>query len=706
MTRPNSRRTRRLWAPPLAAFTVVLSGIANAQDNATPVDQTSETVAPTTARIFTPPDFERFAARNALDMLNRVPGFSIQRQDQDQDEGEGRGLGQAGTNVLINGQRLSSKSQDIFDQLQRVTVDNVERIEIVDGTSLDLPGLSGQVANIITRYGGIGGRYEWRTVHRPKYADPSWWGGDASINGSTASIEWNAAYTHGTGRGGAGGLGVITDAVGDITESRDVLIKFNGEFPRLSGSLKWTGDRGTVANLNLEYSRTKIDSSNDENRDPLTEVGSFRDFDNDVRGSGYEIGGDIEFSLGPGKLKVIGLERNEREDFGQISRVIFEDDSPTTGSRFLGTSAAGERIARGEYRWDTWGGNLQVDLEAAYNELDQTSQLFSLDPAARFTEIALPNSSGRVQEDRYEVIMSYGRTLASGLTLRAGAGTENSTLEQTGPGGLTREFWRPKGSFSLAWPTPGGLNVSLNVERRVGQLSFGDFLASVALALDNTDAGNVELKPTLTTETNVQLEKNWGGWGSSNLRVYRRWLDDYLDIIPIPGGGESSGNISEADLYGFNLTSTVNFDPAGWEGARFDLNLTVEESSVADPLTGVKRSFSNFFDRRANANLRHDIPGTDWAWGIGAQYNHVEPSYRLSQVAVEYEGPTYTFGFVEHKDFHGLTVNFQIFNLTDGRAIFYRTVYDGLRTDGNVSFNEARDLSVQPIFRLQLKGSF
>ena len=706
MTRTTSRCQRRLWVPPLATVALVLSGIADAQDNATPADATSETVAASTARVFTPTDFERFAPRNALEMLNRVPGFSIQRQDQDQDDGEGRGLGQAGTNVLINGQRLSSKSQDIFDQLQRVTVDNVERIEIVDGTTLDVPGLSGQVANIITRHGDIGGRYEWRTTHRPKYADPSWWGGDVSLNGSTASIEWNAAYTHGTGRGGAGGLGVITDAVGDITESRDVLIKFNGEFPRLSGSLKWTGDRGTVANLNVEYNRTKIDSSNDEDRNPLTDVGSFRDFDNDVRGSGYEIGGDVEFGLGPGKLKVIGLERTERSDFGQISRVIFEDDSPVTGSRFLGTSTTGERIARGEYRWDRWGGNLQVDLEAAYNELDQTSQLFSLDPAARFTEIALPNSSGRVQEDRYEVIVSYGRTLANGMTLRAGAGTENSTLEQTGPGGLTREFWRPKGSLSLAWPTREGLNVSLNLERRVGQLSFDDFLASVALALDNTDAGNVELVPTLTTEANVQLEKNWGDWGSSTLRVYRRWLDDYIDIIPISGGGESSGNISEANLYGFDLNSTVNFDPAGWEGARLDLDLTVEESSVADPLTGVKRSFSNFFDRRANVNLRHDVPGTDWAWGVGAQYNHVQPSYRLSQVAVEYEGPTYTFGFVEHKDFHGLTVNFQIFNLTDGRAIFYRTVYDGLRTDGNVSFNESRDLSVQPIFRLQLKGSF
>jgi hypothetical protein len=44
--------------------------------------------------------------------------------------------------------------------------------------------------------------------------------------------------------------------------------------------------------------------------------------------------------------------------------------------------------------------------------------------------------------------------------------------------------------------------------------------------------------------------------------------------------------------------------------------------------------------------------------------------------------------------------------MTDGRAIFYRTVYDGLRTDGDVLFNESRDLSVQPIFRLTLKGSF
>ena len=51
---------------------------------------------------------------DTLDMLEQVPGFTFSN------DGQGRGLGQASTNVLINGQRLSSKSQDIFDQLGQV----------------------------------------------------------------------------------------------------------------------------------------------------------------------------------------------------------------------------------------------------------------------------------------------------------------------------------------------------------------------------------------------------------------------------------------------------------------------------------------------------------------------------------------------------------------------------------------------------------
>src|SRR5947208_17091773 len=92
----------------------------------------------TPAKTYTPADFAQFAPRAALDMLNRVPGFAIKQEDQ------ARGLGEATGNVVINGQRLSGKSNDVVTELNRIPAVNVVRIEIVDGATLNVPGLSGQ----------------------------------------------------------------------------------------------------------------------------------------------------------------------------------------------------------------------------------------------------------------------------------------------------------------------------------------------------------------------------------------------------------------------------------------------------------------------------------------------------------------------------------------------------------------------------------
>jgi hypothetical protein len=91
---------------------------------------------------------------------------------------------------------------------------------------------------------------------------------------------------------------------------------------------------------------------------------------------------------------------------------------------------------------------------------------------------------------------------------------------------------------------------------------------------------------------------------------------------------------------------------------------------------------------------------------MGMEYTHVLHSYRLSEVSRDYEGPIYTHAFVEHKDVFGMTVNLLFFNLTNGRAIYHRTVYTGLRDSSSVLFTEDSDLSVQPIVRLQITGNF
>ena len=653
--------------------------------------------------VYTPADFARFAPRNALDMLRQIPGFTIVTNDQ------GRGIGQASDNVLINGERHTSKSDSLFDTLGRISANRVERIEIVDGATLGIPGLSGQVANLITKASAISGRYEYRAVARPRYAKPSYIAGEVSVSGSTPRLEWTAALTHNVGRGGAGGGQgtVITNGAGVPTETRDVLIQFVGEFPRVAGSLKWDGPGSMVANFNANYSRTYTDFSNDEERDLVTGVDLLRDFDNRNRGYAYEIGGDLDFVLGPGRLKLIGLERFNHNTVRADSIFVFNDASPSTGSRFAQQANSGEHIGRAEYRWDMLGGNWQIDAEAAFNRLNQSAQLFTLDAAENFIEIPFPSGSGGVTEDRYEMILTHGRTLAKGLTMQLGIGGEYSKLSQTGIGGLTRRFWRPKGTFTLAWTPEQGLDLSLKLARTVGQLSFGDFLASVNLSQNNANAGNAQLVPQQAWEADFEIKKSLKAWGSANVRFFGRWIEDYIDIIPVAGGLESRGNLpGGARLYGVAANATVNLDPLGWKGAKINANATLEDSNLEDPLTFAGRPFSGHEDWGGEISLRYDVPKSNWALGGGFNWTHVQPYVRLFETGHDYEGPIYSFAFIENKDVFGLTVNLNMFNLTSGEGFFDRTVYTGLRDRSPIAFVERRRLNISTIYRLSIKGSF
>src|SRR6059058_6073976 len=121
----------------------------------TPALAQPHVTAASAKRVYAPADFARFAPKTAYDMLAQVPSFSIRSADQE------RGLGQASENVLINGQRIADKSGGAIDQLKRASASAVERIEIVQAASLGIPGLSGEVANVILRVESKGtGQFE------------------------------------------------------------------------------------------------------------------------------------------------------------------------------------------------------------------------------------------------------------------------------------------------------------------------------------------------------------------------------------------------------------------------------------------------------------------------------------------------------------------------------------------------------------------
>jgi hypothetical protein len=129
-------------------------------------------------------------------------------------------------------------------------------------------------------------------------------------------------------------------------------------------------------------------------------------------------------------------------------------------------------------------------------------------------------------------------------------------------------------------------------------------------------------------------------------------------------------------------------------------------SSIRDPLTGEKRPLSSFTDRLLEADFRHDIPRSNWAYGVEASYSHRTFAFRLNEVGRQFEGPVWAGAFVENKDVYGLTVRAGVGNLLNARSRWNRTVYTGRRNSAPIDFTETRNRLIGPIFSLSVKGTF
>jgi len=694
-------RKGRIWL--LAGIALALPSQVLAQETSAPIDPaTPAQEAVSGARtVFTPADFARFAPKTAYDMLIQLPGFTIRSATQE------RGLGQASENVLINGQRSTNKSGGAIDELRRVPAADVDRIEIVEAASLGIAGLAGQVANIIVKSERkASGQFEWAPNFRAHFTKPQWFGGSISYTGKSGPVDYTLSLRNDWGRGGFGGPIEIFNAEGVRTELRDETYRNEFEHPILQGKFGQDGPGSSVGNLTLAYGpywnpthirdhRTRIDGD-DRSRTTVTKLDGYT----------TEINADYEFALGPGRLKFIGLRKFDHEPLVTTQVLSFDSGAPSTGIRLSRDSRIGELIGRAEYGWKTGSNDWQVSLERAYNYLDQLGDLFELSPDGEFVAVPFPNGTGRVEEVRYEAMGTFTRPLGSKTDLQIAAGAEISELARVDGDLKPRKFFRPKGSINLGWRPSAGWDASLKLRRRVGQISFYDFLDQPNLSQDREAAGNPDLVPPQSWELETEVGRELGAWGKTRLRTWAHLVEDIVDRIPIGETGEGVGNLPKATRFGAESVSTFNFDPIGWRGAKIDATIGFERTRVRDPLTDQKRPISGVRDRWINLAFRHDIPGTPLAWGVNGDYGRWAKVYLPSEIYHSWEGPWWVGVFVEHKNVAGLTVRADFGNLVNSRHRLDRWVYEGRRTTHPLLFNQHNNQLIGPILDLSIKGNF
>jgi hypothetical protein len=693
------------------SFVLIVSGFAApvaAQDAAaepvSPTPGTSGTAAAsasTTRSTFEPDYFARFAPRSAFDMARNVPGFSIRGGE------EARGLGQADTNVLVNGRRISGKANGPVEALRRVPVEDVVRLELVDGASLGIGGLTGQVLNVVTIASGrVSGQFRYNPEFRSFGTPARLLGGGVALAGSGTKSEWTLALRNDSNRRGNQGPEEVFDRFGTLVAVRDELANFDSDRPSLSGSFTRNADNGNILNLTGQAGanifREREISIQSLPGGIVERTRTLRRTEDEFN---YELGADYEFGFGPGRLKVIGYQRYEDSPFSNAVLTEFADGRARQGSIFLRDADEGETILRSEYTVKVGSGNLVAALEGARNFLSIVSSLSDRDAAGVLQPVNFAGATARVDEDRIDGGLTWSRALARNLQLQVSGGGEYSRISQSGPLGLTRTFWRPKGFAALDWKVNDNLNIAGRIERVVGQLDFFDFIATVDLDQDRTNDSNADLRPEQSWIYDLEASWRLGSLGNITVSGFLEQLTDVVDQIPLAGGGQAPGNVASARIYGVETQATLLSDGLGWKGTRFDLTAEMTHSAVRDPLLDTIRQISGTELILLEFRLRHDLPNTPWAFGTRGDWRKFARAVRLDEVSLDQPSFAQVFAFLEHKNLAGLTVRARVGNLMDQRDRFERTVFTD-RAAGIAAFTERRERRFGTVFSFDVEGSF
>ncbi len=660
----------------------------------------AQTTATNGRNVYEASFFAPYAPSNALQIVQRVPGFQL-----DEGSTEVRGFGQAAGNVVINGQRPSSKSETLDVVLARIPASRVARVEVGSG---DLFGSEyagkPQVANLIlTDASGLAGTASG-TVRRS-------FSGDIRPEGSLSALLRQGPSSF---NASVGVNNNDTDEEGTDTyialPSRD-LIEFRRKVNRIkepnvyaSGSWAYDGGANRTAHLNTRISDTRfslmqtsaVSSAAGPLRDDrLTQRYNTRE---------YEIGGDVTRPLLGGGLKLVGLATRRHRDNRDLSRIDVGSDASSGFAQDL-DDQLDETVLRLVWNRSNLGGwSVETGGEGVLNVLDSDVNLYAIDAGDTRTRIDLPVDQAKVKEWRGEAFVNAGRALSPTLRMDLGLTYEVSRLTVSGDAEAERtlNFLKPKATFD--WRPGGGWHLQFAVARTVAQLQFVDFISVAELSSDRVNGGNAELEPQRAWEFLATAERPILGDGLMKLEAGYTRVSKVQDRVPTPEGFDAPGNLGTGREYIARATVDVPLTRLGIKGGRWNGYVSVVDTSVQDPYTLRDRPFSNNSLWYAETSFRQDLG--QFAWGFEVSYGSASAAYRRNEIDRNRNGQPYVTAFVEYRPNPLTTVTFGLDNAIDTIGERERTFFTPDRRNPTPDAFEYRERNRHVIPYITLKRNF
>lgn len=650
-------------------------------------------------KVFQPAEFERFSPLSALDLVQRIPGFQLSVG------GGGRGFGQGGSNVLINGERVSGKSISVRDVLGRIPVDQVRRIEWLEAGTVNLPGVSGPVVNVIVREARFTGTWRFEATWR-RDVSPALSEFDVSFNGTQAGWAWSVSLENLPERGSHRSFETLFDGEGTAIETRRETFALEGDRRRAGIRLRRDWGQGIVSNLNGLYVDRQRSRRGTSAQRPFGSAPLDRFFPSERDDWEVELGGDVVMPVAPASLRLIGLFREAEASQSETSVDRRPDGTLLGQDLFVRHTRSGERIVRSELDWPGRGErDWQVSLEGAFNFLDRNSDVFEAEADGPLRPVALEGGSVRVEEARAETFVTVSDALSGNASLQVSLGAEYSEIRPSGDTGDARRFMRPKGLLVLTYEADDRTVLNASLERAVGQLDFGDFASSVNLDEGETLPGNPELVPDQTWSLELEVERDLGAGSAASVSVFYDAIEDPITRLPLGESADGPGNADGATRYGIDLDTTLELDRLGLPGGLLELGGFWRDSRIEDPVTRQSRRLSNARLGGYEVSFRQDVMGSAWAWGVGYEADRRAPRVRRDEIRRTDETPGWATAFVEHKDLFGMVGRLRLQNALDREEQTVRTVFVEDRPSP-VDRVEDRVRTLGPIVSFQMSGTF
>ncbi|SPU55633.1 Outer membrane receptor for ferrienterochelin and colicins [Brevundimonas vesicularis] len=638
--------------------------------------------------VFTPDFFAAQRPNTALDMVNRVPGFSV-------DNGSGaRGFEGAVGNVLINNNRPASKNDSGSNVLGRTLANQVERIELIRGGApgIDMQGYSVVVNVILKTTDSRQSILTWNAMLFEGGHDI--YGGSYQFTQNKGDRSWGVTLSDGMGSSDSNGVGrsIRRNAAGDVI--RDERYENDG----------WGGGQSIRGNYTGPVFGGKLEGTaryglNDyQNWTELSSPTSLRRSDYAEDGDSGELGLTWTRTLNPRWT----LETRLIHEFSSFDSVSGSNETlngtAAPEQQFKSNGDSSESILRALVRHERSPAlTIEAGAEIAYNMLD-VNQAFTIGGVG----VPLPSASVKVEETRGEAFSKATWRINPKLTLEGGVRLEASTISQSGDADQEKSFFFAKPRLLTTWTPMANNQLRFRFERELGQLDFGDFAASAELSDGTVFGGNVDLEPEQRWISELSYERRFWGEGVVSIGYRHDRIIDVIDRLPLPGGLSATGNIGDGTLDQLSLNVVVPLDKVGISGARFTFKNDWNKTSVTDPTTGEDRRISGVRASQANVGFQQDITSWKTQWGINWLPRLGQATYDPDQTFA-WRGADYLEAFVEYKPSPTLSLRAQL-NLWDDFTQ-QRTVY-ATRNPRTVAFVEDRSIDPRTFVSLRVRKTF